>query len=161
MGSRMAAQRVDRFVLRLAILCEYYKAEHATTGLGAEIAGPAIVRMDVPEVERETALRYLAGSGLLLDTQRYPGNEATERFPSSISHTGIDFVERAVCEASFDSIRGRLKEGESLDGYTGRLEILGRILPNIIGGDRSEDIVELVMALVKNACRLIPGFAGP
>ncbi|MDA7943158.1 MAG: hypothetical protein MPJ06_04025 [Nitrosopumilus sp.] len=62
----MVVQNMDRFVLRLAILYEFYKAEHTAAGSCASVALPIINEMGVPKVEREAALRYLIGSGLLL-----------------------------------------------------------------------------------------------
>ncbi len=80
-------------------------------------------------------------------------------FPSRISHAGVDFIERAVCKASFDATKDHLEEGESLDGYTGRLRVLGRLMPKIVEGDSSKYITDLVVALAKNSCQLISGFA--
>ena len=157
--ARMATQNMDRFVLRLVILYEFYKAEHSTTGSCSSIALPVINEMDVPEAERSAALRYLIGSGLLMGKNQNAGGGRLIPFPSRISHAGIDFIESAVCKASFDSTKDHLEEGESLDGYTGRLRVLGRLLPKIIKGDSSKYIADLVAALAKNACQLISGFA--
>ena len=146
----------NRFVLRLAILYEFYKAEHATAGSPIEIAIPAIDRMDVPGPERDAALRYLVGSGLL-EGKIHRTRSGPVTFPSHISVYGIDFIEKSLCTATFESVSDSLEEGESVDDCAGKRRVFERILPEVTGAGMAR-YADLIIELSNIACGLIPGF---
>ena len=147
----------NRCMLRLAILYEFYKAEHASEPNHANIAKSAIDKMDAPWHEKAAAMRYLVDSKRVEGDTVYHG-PSPYTFISRINRNGIDFVEKSLCVATFESVRGDLEEGEDLDGCSGKRRVFGRILPRIIGdGSR---YAELVSELCGIAYRLDPGFAG-
>ncbi|MDA7949701.1 MAG: hypothetical protein MPJ78_19770 [Hyphomicrobiaceae bacterium] len=155
----MPSQNVtDRFVLRLAILYEFYRAEYASESDHASIAMSAVNKMGAPGPERKAAMKYLLQSRLV-EGVIIPHGTTESINISGINNIGTDFVEKSICEATFQSVRDRLEEGEDLDGCAGKRRVFERIIPGIIGGRSGYE--GLLAELCGIACRLIPSFTGP
>ena len=146
----------NRFVLRLAILHELYRAEHDGRDNHTRIARSVVRKMGVPEHEGAAAMRYLIESRLVEGRIVYHG-PSPDPFISRINNYGVDFVEKLLCTATFESVRDILEDGESIEDCAGKRRVFGRILPEVTGAGMAR-YAGLIMELSNIACGLIPSF---
>ncbi|MDA8000598.1 MAG: hypothetical protein MPL62_04775 [Alphaproteobacteria bacterium] len=152
----------DRFVLRFAILYEFYKAEHEITdggGWAMNIAMPIIKQMNFKESEKDAAMRYLVECDLV-----HGKNDAAQcgilTHITRINSRGVNFIESVVCQTNFNSIKDELLTGEKLDDDHGKAQVLGRVMKEAVSGVVSTSSSQLLGLLCKKACEHIPGFTG-
>ena len=146
----------NRFVLRLAILFELYRAEHDGRDNHTRIAWSVVSKMGVPEHEGAAAMRYLIESRLV-EGDIVNHGPSPDPLISRINNYGVDFIEKSLCTATFDSVRGDLEDGESIEDCAGKRRVFERILPEVTGAGMAR-YADLIMELSNIACGLIPGF---